>query len=163
VVVEPVLAKHLSALALTDAGDGGRELNSPDPILHLLYALAVGKTVVRVARVVFTEAGPVVHLETKTSTERVNWLYEEVARELAELGMVTGVKELRRMAKAAAVEVIGEYAEGVKRIAREARDVEELRARLAELFDKVVREAADEYRRTRSKETCGGRWGPSWL
>jgi len=154
-VVKLVLAERLSALVLTDVGKGGEYLESPDPMLHLFYALAVGEVTVRVARVVFTETGPVLHLEGRTSTERINWLYEEVARELKKLGVKVGAKELRRTAKSAAVEAIGEYAGEVKRIAREARGVEELRARLVELFDRVAREAAEEYRRTGSEEA---RW-----
>jgi len=151
--VEPVLAKQLSALALTAAEEGGEYLESPDPTLHLLYALAVGEATVRVSRVVITEAGPVMHLESRTSAERINRLYEGVVSELEELGVgVVGVRELRRMAKSKAVEVIGEYAGEVKRIAEKAGSVEELRVKLIELFDKAARKAIDEYRRTGSEE-----------
>jgi len=142
--VEPVLAKQLSALVLTDAGTGGR-LGSPDPTLHLLYALAVGEAVVKVSKVVFTEAGPTLHLESRAPPERVNWLYEDVRRELAELGVDMGVREIRQWAKSASVEVIGEYAGEVKRIAREARGVEELRNELVKLFDGIAKKAAEEH------------------
>jgi len=71
VVVEPVLAKQLSALALTDAGKGGVYLGSPDPVLHLFHALAVGEAEVRVASVGFTEAGPTLTLLSTTPTERM--------------------------------------------------------------------------------------------
>jgi len=142
----------LAALALTDAEKGGERLGSPDPMLHLLYTLAVGEAVVRVKRVMFTETGPTLQLETKASAKRVNWLYEDVVRELDEAGVVVGVRELRLRAKSAAVEVIGEYAGEVKKIAREARGVEELRVKLVQLFDEAMKKAADEYRRTRSEE-----------
>jgi len=152
VEVEPVLAKQLPALVLTDAGAGGEYLESPDPTLHLLYALAVGEAEVRVARVVFTEAGPTLHLESRAPVERVNWPYEGVRRELSELGVVVRVRELRRTAKATAAEIIGEYAGEVKRIAKEARGVEELRVKLVQLFDEAMKKAAEEYRRKGSKE-----------
>ena len=142
----------LAALALTDAEKGGERLGSPDPMLHLLYTLAVGEAVVRVKRVMFTETGPTLQLEAKASAERVNWLYEDVVRELDEAGVVVGVRELRLRAKSKAVEAIGEYAGEVKRIAREARGVEELRVKLVQLFDKALRKAAYEYRHTRSEE-----------
>jgi len=152
VMAEPILAKRLSALALTDAGMGGERLGSPDPTLHLLYALAVGEAVVKVKEVVFTEAGPTLQLVSTTPAERVNWLYEEVRRELGELGVEVGVKELRRMTKASTVGAISEYASEVKRIARETRGVEELRVRLVQLFDDVAEKAAEEYRHTGSEE-----------
>ena len=76
-----------------------------------------------------------------------------MARELAELGVVVGLRELRLRAKSKAVEAIGEYAGEVKRVAREARGVEELRVRLVKLFDDVAKRAAEEYRRTRGEET----------
>jgi len=152
VEVEPALAKQLSALVLTDAGKGGRYLGSPDPALHLFYALAVGEAEVRAARVVFTVVGPTLQLESRAPPERVNWLYKEVRRELEKLGVKVEVWKHRRMAKSVAVEIIGEYAGEVMRIAREARSVEEPRARLVELFDRVMREAAEEYWRTGSKE-----------
>jgi len=147
-----VLAKWLSALALTDAGGGGVYLGSPDPTLHLFYALAVRETEVRVERVVFTETGPVLHLLSTASTEHVNWLYEDVRRELEKLGVKVEVWKIRQWAKSAAVETIGEYAGEVKRVAREARGVEELRVRLVKLFDDVAKRVAEEYRRTGSKE-----------
>jgi len=155
VVVEPVLAKQLSALALTDAGKGGEQLGSPDPTLHLLYALAVGEVEVKTKEVVFTEAGPTLQLLSTAPAERVSRLYRDVARELAELGVDVGRKELRWKAKSKAVEAIGEYAGEVKRIVKEARGVEELRARLVQLFDGVAKKAAEEYRRTGSEEA---RW-----
>jgi len=154
VEVEPALAKWLSALVLTDAGAGGEHLGSPDPMLHLPYALAVGEATVRVERVVFTEAGPTLTLLSTTPPERINWLYEEVASELKRLGVDVGMRELRRMARSAAVEAIEKYAGEVKRIAKDkkVKSVEELRKRLIELFDEVLREAAEEYRRTGSEE-----------
>jgi len=150
--IEPVLAERLSALVLTDAGAGGVYLGSPDPILHLLYALAVGETVVKVRGIMFTEAGPTLHLESRAPAERVNHLYKDVARELGKVEVEMGVREFRQWAKSKAVEAIGKYAEEVKRIAKEAKSVEELRAKLIELFDKAMRDAAEEYRRTRSEK-----------
>jgi len=152
VEVESVLAERLPALALTDAGGGGRYIGSPDPTLHLLYALAVGEAVVKVRGIMFTEAGPTLWLESRAPTERVNLLYEEVRRELAELGVDMGVREIRQWAKSEAVETIGEYAEEVKRIAEKAGSVEELRNRLVELFDNIAKKAAEEYRRMGSEK-----------
>ena len=152
VVVEPVSAKRLSALALTDAWMGGTYLESPDPTLHLLYALAVGEATIKVAGVTFTEAGPTLHLESRAHAGRVNWLYEDVKRELGKVGMVVGAGEIRRKAKSKVVEVVGEYAGEVMRIAKEARGVEELRDELVELFDNIAKKAAEEYRHTRSEE-----------
>jgi len=151
VVAEPVLAKQLPALVLTDAGMGGEFLGSPDPTFHLLYALAVGEAVVKVREVVFTEVGPTLHLESRTSAKRINQLYGKVLSELKKLGVVVGVEKLRRMAKSAAVEAIGEYAGEVKRIVKEVESVEELRVKLIELFDKAMREAAVKYKEAKDK------------
>jgi len=138
---------------------GGEQLGSPDPALHLFYALVVGEATVRVVHVMFTEAGPTLHLEAKAPPERVKQLYKEVATELEKLGVKVGVWELRRTAKSKAVEAIGEYAEDVKRIAREAKSVEELRARLVELFDKAAREAAEKYKEAKDeREKEKTRW-----
>jgi len=63
------------------------------------------------------------------------------------------VKELRRMAKSKAVKAIGEVLGKVEGAA--GRGVEELRVKLVQLFDDVAKKAAEEYRRTRSKEA---RW-----
>ena len=150
--IEPLLAERLSALVLTDVGAGGVYLGSPDPILHLLYALAVGEAVVKVRGVMFTEAGPTLHLESRAPAERVNHLYRCVARELGKVEVEMGVREFRQWAKSKAVEVIGEYAGEAKRIAKEAKSVEELRDKLVQLFDRVMRKAADEYQLTRSEK-----------
>jgi len=128
---------------------GGGRLGSPDLILHLLYALAVGEAAVRVARVVFTEAGPTLHLESRAPAERVNQLYEEVARELGELGVDVGVKELRRIAKTAAVEMIGEFFGKVKGAARKGAG--DRRAELVEALDKAVERAAEKYKEAKAQ------------
>jgi len=157
VVVEPALAERLSALVLTDAGMGGEYLGSPDPMLHLLYALAVGEVTVRVARVLFTEAGPTLRLESRAPAERVSRLYEEVAKELKKLGVKVGVEELRQMAKSKAVRVIGEVLGKVEGAA--GRGVEELRNMLFQLFDEVAREAAVKYKEAKNEdEKKEARW-----
>jgi len=144
----------LAALALTDAGKGGKYLESPDPTFHFFYTLAMGETEVRVARVVFTEAGPTLHLEARASAAtRVDKLLEEVRGELASKGLrPPDMDTLRKRAKSKAVEIVGKYAEEVKRIAREARGVEELRVKLVKLFDDALRRAADDYRRAGGEE-----------
>jgi len=76
-----------------------------------------------------------------------------VASELERLGVVVGLKELRQWAKSKAVEAIGEVLGKVEGAAK--RDVEELRNMLVQHFDEVAREAADEYRRTKSEKA---RW-----
>jgi len=135
VSVEPVLARRLTALALTDAGWGGRELSSPVPTLHLLYALAVGEVEIRVKNVAFTEAGPVVSFVSKALAQTyVDKLLEEVRQELKEAGVEVGITKLRQWAKAAAIEVVGEYAKDVKRIVVGAKSLEVLRGSLAQRF-----------------------------
>jgi len=112
---------------------------------------------VRVARVVFTEAGPTLQLESKAPTERVNWLYDEVVKELERLGVDVGLKELRRMAKSKAVRVIGEVLGKVEGAA--GRGVEELRNMLFQHFDEVAREAAVKYKEAKDeKEKEEARW-----
>mgnify|MGYP001772561454 CR=1 FL=1 len=68
------------------------------------------------------------------------------------------MKELRRTAKATAIEAIGEALGEVEGAAK--RGVEELRAKLMKLFDRVMRKAAEKHWRTK-EGCCGGPWGRS--
>jgi len=155
--VKPVLGERLTALALTDTGRGGRVLDSPDPALHLFYALAVGDVEVRVIGVTFTEAGPTVHFISRAlSLTHVDKLLEEVRRELWAAGLpAPGINELRRSAKTAVVETIGKHVGDIKRVAKEARDSTELRYKLTELFDLVIRKAVEDYKKVRDEEERG--------